>query len=211
MPLGNKPTLTLRNCGRSLLLQEHRCNTFFLIKLKFLGCSVIQHLAISNTAMLTIFEQYEAWTWISLLYFQGPQEIAVVHCCCKNTSAILFFSYQTQMVTYERGSCEHCHQKCITFLSNSVVKIDAHLISQNNYFLRQFLYPYYLKRKSFILKKLQVWKLLFLMVPVGMRKNQWSSAYFGGEHISAVEWMVLIRHKALEIVTRYVSPSFKVA
>ena len=140
--------------------------------------------------LLTIFEKYQAWTWISLLYFQGPQEIAVVHCCCKNTSAILFFSYQTQMVTYERGSCEHCHQKCITFLSNSVVKIDAHLISQNNYFLRQFLYPYYLKRKSFILKKLQVWKLLFLMVPVGIRKNQWPSAYFGGEHISAVEWMV---------------------
>ena len=112
---------------------------FFLIKLKFLGCSVTQDLAISLT-LLTIFEQYQAWTRISLLYFQGPQEIAVVHCCCKNTSAILFFSYQTQMVTYERGgSCEHCHQKCITFLSNSVVKIDAHLISQNNYFVKAIL------------------------------------------------------------------------
>ena len=148
LPLGNKPTLTLRNCGRSLLLQEHKCNTFFLIKLKFLGCSVIQYLAISNIAMLTIFEQYEAWTWISLLYFQGPQEIAVVHCCCKNTSAILFFSYQTQMVTYERGSCEHCHQKCITFLSNSVVKIDAHLISQNNYFVEAVLVSILFEKKS---------------------------------------------------------------
>ena len=31
-------------------------------------------------------------TWLhSVIYFQGPQEIAVMHCSCKNTSATLFF------------------------------------------------------------------------------------------------------------------------
>ena len=77
-----------RNCGRALLLQEHKCNTFF--------------------------------------------------------------SYQTQMVTYERGSCEHCHQKCITFLSNSVVQIDAHLISQNNYFVKAILVSIFEKGKEIL-------------------------------------------------------------
>ena len=56
------------------------------------------------------------------------------------------------MVTYERGSCEHCHQKCITFLSNSVVKIDAHLISQNNYFVEAILVSISFEKKSQLMK-----------------------------------------------------------
>ena len=74
---------------------------FFLIKLKFLGCSVSQHLAISNAANYF-------WTIPSMksnkfiVFSRAPRNcgralLLQEHKC--NT----FFSYQTQMVTYERG------------------------------------------------------------------------------------------------------------